>query len=117
MGVAQSQRGIHIFKIRQIDIHQPLHFPERIPVFITPRIVNYRQIKPLPFCCCKRFRDLRHKVPGRHKIDIVRPLRLQLQKYLSQPFHRDIFSCRPVGYLFILTEHAVQGAAREKYRP
>ena len=86
-------------------------------MFVAARIVHHRKKKSPLFRPYERLRDLRHKMSRRHKIDIVRPLRLQLQKYLSQPFHRDIFSCRPVGYLFILTEHAVQGAAREKYRP
>ena len=51
---------------------------------------------------------------GNNQIDIVRPLFLQFQKNLHQPFRCDFFSRSPLCNRLILTKHTVHGTAGKK---
>ena len=116
MGIFRAQLFIHIFQIRQIDIHKSFESFYRIHILITARIIHNRYAKSPVLCPPECPHNLWHKLPCRYKIDVVCLFFLQFQKDLRQPFFGDLFSHRSVRDVSVLAEYAVQRAAAKKDR-
>ena len=114
MGIFCRKKRVHILKIRKINIHDSFQCLDGIHILIASRIVYNRNRKSLPSRLFYRPDDMRHILPRCNQIDIVRPLFLQFQKNLHQPFRCDFFSRSPLCNRLILTKHTVHGTAGKK---
>ena len=111
------ERGIHIFKIGQINIDQPVKRLQGFHALISAAVIDNRHGKPLLFCQKKCLPDLQRVVARRHEVDVVCILRLQLQKNVRKPVNRDHFSALHLRDMMVLAVDAPQIASGKENRP
>ena len=117
MGIAPGRLRIHIFKICQIDIHNPLQSPQCLWLLIPSAVIDYRKRQTAVSGLRHRLHNLRRIMGRGHKIDIGRSLLLKFQKNLGQPLHRNLFSRPSPGNIPVLTVDAAKRTAAEKHCP
>ena len=109
--------GVHILKICQINIDQPIQGLQGFHALIPAAVIDNRYGKSLLFRQKKCFPDLQHVVAWCHKIDIIRILRLQLQKNIRKPPDRNHFSALHLRNMMVLTVDTPQIAPGKENRP
>ena len=109
--------GNHIFKIRQVNIDQPIQSLQGFHALIPTAVIDNRYGKSLLFRQKKCFPDLQHVVARRHEIDVIRILRLQLQKNIRKPPDRNHFSALHLRNMMVLTVDTPQIAPGKENRP
>ena len=117
MWIFPRKVSLQIFKIRKINIDQPLQIPQHLDFFISTAVVHHRDRKPLLFRKDQCFPHLRQKMSRRHQIDIVCLLCLQIQKKFCKVLHCDHLTALPFGNRPVLAERTSQGTAGKKHRP
>ena len=109
--------GVHILKIRQINIDQPIKGLQGFHALIPAAVIDNRYGKSLLFRQKKCFPDLQHVVARRHEINVIRILRLQLQKNIRKPPDRNHFSALHLRNMMVLTVDTPQIAPGKENRP
>ena len=109
--------GNHIFKIRQVNIDQPIKGLQGFHALIPAAVIDNRYGKSLLFRQKKCLPDLQHVVAWCHKIDIVCILCLQLQKNVRKPPDRNHFSALHLRNMMVLTVNTPQITSGKENRP
>ena len=114
-GIRRGQLRIHIFEIRQIDVHQAGKHSKGFRFLIAAAVVNHRDPESLFFCQRKCRRDLRDKMSGRHQVDVICFLILKFQHNLRKSLCRNLFAALPSGNAAVLAEDTSKRTSGEKH--
>ena len=112
---ALGKRRRDIFEIGQVDIDQPLELAQGVRQFIRVRIVHNRDPQAHGFGRQQRLTDHIQMRRGRHQIDVVRALRLQIEVVCGQHIGRLGRAERSVVERIVLAEHTVQIAPGKEH--
>ena len=114
--VTRRQRRIHIFEVRQVNIHQSGQQPQCLRVLIPAGVVHDGQIQSAGPGLLEHRRQRRKVMGGRHQIDVGRPLFFQRKENLQKPLRGNVFARPAIGNIPVLAEDAAQITAGEKHR-
>ena len=114
--IIPGMRFIKIFKIRQIDINQPIEHVQRLHRHIAARIIDKRQCKSTFFCAADRLHNLWNIMIRCHQVDIIGSFLLQFKKDIHQPVSRDCLADGSMRNRLILAINTPQLTAGKKYR-
>ena len=109
-GIAGGEGRIHVFEVRQIDIHISPKPPKGIDPFIAAAVQNDGNGEAVPDPV-QGMEDIGQPVGGGHQIDVLRPFSLQPEKDIGKGIVGDLPAKAAVADLMILAEDAAQGAA------
>ena len=90
MRILPCKFWIHIFKIRQINIHQTIEHFKHLCFLIAAAVIYDRDMQFLCLCSFQCFRHLWQKLSSRHQINIICLLFLQIQKNIHKVFDRNL---------------------------
>lgn len=117
MGISGGCVRGKVFKVGEINVHQPLQEAEGGSLLVAGGVVYHGNGQALLPGCLQGKAELGDKVGGGYEIDVDGALGLKLKKYLREPFYGYLPACVSQGDIVVLTVNALEVTAREKNSP